>query len=83
MVRSSNLVELNRDVCFYLPGPHRLKTAPVLAFPTVVVCCDCGLMQSHLSAADLRLLREDAAQIERIAIEETTFAANRCRLTRR
>lgn len=65
---SSKLVELNTEVCFHFPGLKGLKIAPVIGFPTVVVCCECGFVQANLSVEELRLLRERAAEFKAVSV---------------
>jgi len=70
---SANLLELDAEICFHLPGPNRLKTAPVFVFRTVAVCLECGLLQSNLSTEDLRLLKDGALQAAGISTQGPTL----------
>src|SRR4029077_18247763 len=61
---SSNVIRLNAEVCLHFPGFEGLKKAPIFTFPEAVICSDCGFMQSELSAEELRLVRESAAEVK-------------------
>jgi len=64
---SLNLVELNAEICLHFRRLSGSKIDPTLAFPKVVVCLDCGFLQSSLSTEDLRRIKESAR-----GAEETT-----------
>ena len=61
---SFKLVELHAEICFHFPGLNGLKKDPILAFPKLAVCLDCGFVQSTLSIGDLRRIRESAREDE-------------------
>ena len=55
---SSNVIEFKTHACLYFLGFDGLRKAPVFVFPKVVVYSDCWLIQSNLSATDLRRLEK-------------------------
>jgi hypothetical protein len=58
---SANKMEFASEICIHFPGLKGLDKAPILAFPKLVICLDCGFVQSNLSAQELRLLRDGAS----------------------
>src|SRR5215471_3307292 len=61
--RSSNILELVAESCLHFPGLNGLKTEPILIYSKIVVCFDCGLVQSRLSNNELKKVREGAARL--------------------
>ena len=55
---SSRLVGLNAEICLTFPGLSDLNKAPIFVFQSLVLCGDCGFMESKLSAADIVRLSE-------------------------
>ena len=62
---STNLVELNAEICLKFPGLKGLCAEPIFVFPKVVACFACGSMQSNFSAEDLWTIRENAIRVKR------------------
>ena len=56
---STNLVRLDSEVCLHLSGLSGLEATPLFIYPKLAICSDCGFMQSVLSPADLRLIKEN------------------------
>ncbi len=52
---------LRGRLCLQLPaGPSRLSRPPILVSSSVLVCLECGAVESKLPRAKLRLLQVDA-----------------------
>jgi hypothetical protein len=55
---SKNLAQFNSEVNIHFSGMANLDKPSILAFPTLVICLDCGLTKCSLSVIELQLLRE-------------------------
>lgn len=54
---SVNLAELSGEISLHLPGRSGLDRDPILLFPKVAVCLDCGLLQARLSPVERQQIR--------------------------
>ena len=61
---SSNLIELITETCLLFPGLTGLKTEPMFVFPKIIVCTDCGFVQSRLSDRQLEKVKKGAATVK-------------------
>ena len=61
---TTRLVELDSEICLHFPGLTGLDVDPILGFPKLTVCLDCGSIQSYFSVNELDRLREGAARIQ-------------------
>jgi hypothetical protein len=59
--RSSNQVQLGSEIFIHSHGAEGVDRPGVMAFPTLVVCLDCGFSEFAIPEAELRLLREHEA----------------------
>jgi len=55
---SANLKELEAEINIHFPGLGRLDESPILVFPKLLVCLECGFTESALSETELHSLRE-------------------------
>jgi hypothetical protein len=53
--------EFGAELNVHFPGRKGLDKPAVLAFPTLIVCLECGFTQFTLPRTELRLLQEGAA----------------------
>lgn len=60
---STNLRELNSEINIHFSGLENLGKPSILAFPTLVVCLDCGSIRASLSQTELQQLRERALTV--------------------
>jgi hypothetical protein len=60
---SSNILELVAESCLHFPGLNGLKVEPIFVFPKIVVCADCGFVQSRLSDRELEKVRGGAGKL--------------------
>lgn len=60
---SKNLTQFNSELNIHFSGMANLDKASILAFPTLVICLDCGFAKFSLSVIELQLLREGASSI--------------------
>jgi hypothetical protein len=58
---SENQTEFGAEINFHVPGRKGWDKPPVLVFPRLVVCLDCGFTQFTLPETELRLLGKGAA----------------------
>jgi hypothetical protein len=58
---SEDQTEFGAEINIHFPGRKGLDKLAVLAFPTLVVCLDCGFTECTLAETELRLLGEGAA----------------------
>jgi hypothetical protein len=47
---SSKLVRFDAEMCLHFPGLSGSNETPIFIFPKLVICADCGFMESNLSA---------------------------------
>ena len=59
--RSSNQVQLGSEIFIHSHGVEGIDNPVVMAFPTLVVCLDCGCSEFTIPQAELRLLEECGA----------------------
>ena len=59
--QSDKQTTFQSEICIHFPGINNLGKPPVLAFPTLVVCLDCGFAEFRIAETELRMLSEDAA----------------------
>jgi hypothetical protein len=59
---SFELLELSSEACLHFPGLQGLKVEPILVYPKIVVCTECGFVQLRLSDRELEKVKEDAAK---------------------
>jgi hypothetical protein len=64
--RSSNQAEFPSEMLIHLGGLKNLDKPGVLLFPTLLVCLDCGLLQSTVPAAELASLAAGSPTSERV-----------------
>jgi hypothetical protein len=55
---SANLVEFPTEMAMHFPSGKNLVKPPVLIFPKVLLCLDCGFSEFTVPKTELRLLRE-------------------------
>ena len=56
--QSPNQYKFESEVSIYFPGLDNLKKPPVLAYPHLQICLNCGFLESKLSEEELRELVE-------------------------
>jgi len=56
---SSRLWNVNAEICIHFPGLEGVNKAPIFGFPKLVVCSECGFVETALSGAELQLLKEN------------------------
>lgn len=61
---STRSLELDAEVCLHFGGPGGLNKQPIFAFAKVLVCPDCGSVQSNLSEKELAQVRESVREAE-------------------
>ena len=49
------------EICIHFSGINNLAKPPVLAFPTLVICLNCGFTELGIAETELRKLTENAA----------------------
>jgi hypothetical protein len=54
--QSPNQCKFESEVSIYFPGLANLKKSPVLAYPHLQICLNCGFLESKLSDDELREL---------------------------
>ena len=64
---SKNLEELASEINIHFPWQEGATRDPVFAFPRIVVCLDCGFLESRLSESDVSLLREGEPEFKSVA----------------
>ena len=65
---SANLMDLRAEMNIHLHGLRSLDQPSIFAFPTLVVCLDCGLTESILLEAELLQIRKFAPSVVRISL---------------
>jgi hypothetical protein len=68
---SENLKRFDAEANIHIPGRSGIDRPSFFAFPTFLICLDCGHMESILSKKDVQLLRE----------EYVRFSGNRSKTT--
>ena len=61
---SVNLAELRGEISLHLPGLSGLNEDPILLFPKVAVCLDCGLLQARLSPGERQQIRRGGSKLD-------------------
>jgi hypothetical protein len=57
--QSTNQSKFPSEVNIHFPGRNNLTKPCVWAFPELVICLDCGFLESRVEDAELRLLAEE------------------------
>jgi hypothetical protein len=70
---SSRLLRLDAEMCLHFPGLSGINTVPVFSFGKIIVCLDCGSMESTISDRELELLRENVANMKRSSDQADRF----------
>jgi len=63
--QSLNQRKFESEVTIYFPGLDNLKRSPVLAYPHLQICLNCGYLESKLSEEELRELFEGGGSATR------------------
>jgi hypothetical protein len=63
--QSTNQKTFESEINIHFPELSKLKSLPVLAFSKLVICLDCGFMESTLTDTELRELIEGSDGIEK------------------
>jgi hypothetical protein len=42
------------EITIYLPGLDNVRKLPALAFPILLICLDCGFLETRLSDSELK-----------------------------
>lgn len=61
---SANQVEFPTEMAMHFPRGKNLVKPPVLVFPKVLVCLDCGFSEFTVPKTELLLLREVNARAD-------------------
>ena len=56
--QSSNQRTYESEINIHLPELNNLKKPPVLAFPNLVICLDCGFVETKIADSELQDLVE-------------------------
>lgn len=56
--QSKNQKMYESEINIHFPELDNLKKTPVLAFPNLVICLDCGFVESTISDSELKELLE-------------------------
>jgi hypothetical protein len=56
--RSVDQREFPAELNIHLPGPENFETPTVWAFPTLLVCLNCGFTEFFISNAEVRQLKK-------------------------
>ena len=64
--RSSNQAEFPAEMLIHFGGHKNLDKPGVWMFPRLLVCLDCGFLQSTVPAAELGLLTAGSPTSERV-----------------
>jgi len=54
------------EISIHFPELNNLKKRPILAFPNLLICLDCGFMESRIENSKLRELTEDSGDTKRV-----------------
>ena len=57
--------KFNAEVCIHAPGIENLDKPPVMVFPELCVCVDCGFAEFVIGDRELQLLRNQGAPVGR------------------
>jgi hypothetical protein len=57
----ANQTEFTAEIDIHFPGLRNLDKRPVLVFPKLLVCLDCGFTQLTIPEAELRHLAQGIA----------------------
>jgi len=57
---SQNLQRFDAEANIHFPGLKGIDVQSVFVFPTLLICMDCGQMESTLSKRDLQLLKKES-----------------------
>jgi len=60
--RSGNQHSFTAEINIHFPGRDNVTKPYVLAFPTMVICLDCGFTECQIADAELSLLAEGMAE---------------------
>jgi hypothetical protein len=60
---SENRAEFGAEINIHFPGRRGVDMPPVLVFPKLMVCLNCGFAEFTVAETDLRLLREGLAAL--------------------
>ena len=60
--KSENQTAFPSEINIHFPGNRDLTMPTVLAFPTLLVCLDCGFTKFVTAETELRVLKEETAQ---------------------
>ena len=66
LCRSSNQAEFPTEMVIHFGGLKNLNKPGVWAFPRLLVCLDCGFLQSTIPAPELALLAAGTPKTERV-----------------
>lgn len=56
--QSSNQRTYESEISIHFPELNNLKKPPVLAFPNLVICLDCGFVETKIADSELQDLVE-------------------------
>jgi len=59
---SENQRRFNGEIAIHFPGLRNLQKLPVLVFPEIVLCLNCGVALFVVSAADLHQIAKTDAE---------------------
>jgi hypothetical protein len=65
--KSANLIEAIGETCVHLPGLNGLKADPLIVYPKMLICFDCGSIQSSLSDGELEKVKQMAAKVKAVS----------------
>ncbi|HEX8815885.1 MAG TPA: hypothetical protein VF753_10330 [Terriglobales bacterium] len=58
LCHSENQKTFESEASIHVSAPEDLMKLPIVTFPELLICLDCGYMESRLAAVDLRSLNE-------------------------
>ena len=56
-----SLTELSSETAIHFPGPEGYKKPHVFAFPTLLICSECGFTEFMLTPSELEQIRDRLA----------------------
>ena len=59
--QSANQRMFESEVNIYFPGLKHVTKRPVLAFPDLVICIDCGFIEGRITEQELQQLTTDVS----------------------
>jgi len=62
--QSTNQSKFPSEVNIHFRGPNNLTKPCVWAFPELVICLDCGFVESRVEGAELRRLAEESDELD-------------------